>query len=88
MLYFLQKKAAVGYDGGVHVLEVSEADVYTNLVREHHPILSVLATRQRNLRIIFNVWQSKDVKVSTIFFQSDLKYGSAFCDSILDLLFL
>lgn len=64
--YFLQKKAAVGYDGGVHALDVSEADVYTNLVREHHPILSVLATRQRNLRIIFNVWQNKDVKVGAI----------------------
>lgn len=66
-ILFAQKKAAtIGFDGGVHTLDVSEADVFTNLVREHQPILAVLATRQRNLRIIFNVWQNKDVKVLKI----------------------
>ncbi|ODN03976.1 Katanin p80 WD40 repeat-containing subunit B1 [Orchesella cincta] len=61
---FLPKKSAVAYDGGIHAVDVSEADVFTNLAREHQPILAVMATRQRNLRIIFNVWQTKDVKTA------------------------
>jgi hypothetical protein len=53
----------MGFHGGVHMPDVSEIDVTTSLAKEHQPLIGVIVTRQRNLRIIYNIWQSKDVKV-------------------------
>lgn len=50
--------------GGVAYPDLNETEVFTTLAQEHQSFLSVLVSRARNLRIVYNVWQSKDVKVS------------------------
>jgi len=61
---FLPKKSPVAFGGGVHVVDINESDVFSTLLREHQPLLTVLLARQRNLRIIYNIWQTKDVKTA------------------------
>lgn len=49
--------------GGVAYPELNETETFTNLAQGHQSFLAVLISRQRNLRIVYNVWQTKDVKV-------------------------
>lgn len=46
---------------------MSESEV-TNAVLSHHQnMLTVLKIRERNLRLVYSLWQSKDLKVSEIY---------------------
>lgn len=66
------QKSGITMQGGVAIPNLSESEFFMKLAQEHQTFLSVLALRQRNLRIVYNVWQSKDVKVSILLTRSYL----------------
>ena len=57
----------MAFQGGVQIVDVDESKIFSNLGAEHQPIVSVLAVRQRNLRIIHTLWLSRDIKVNSKF---------------------
>ncbi|OXA46792.1 hypothetical protein Fcan01_18512 [Folsomia candida] len=57
-------KASMTMKGGVAYPELNETETFTNLAQGHQSFLAVLISRQRNLRIVYNVWQTKDVKAA------------------------
>ena len=42
--------------------DYSETEVTNNMLRGHQSMVSVLATRGRNIEIIHKLWQNKDAK--------------------------
>lgn len=60
---FLPKNFQRGFEyGGSSVPDMSEQEVLSSMMRGHDSIMAILATRQRNLQIVYTHWQSKDLK--------------------------
>lgn len=53
-------------DSSSLALEQTELEVVTNIVQGHQPMMTVLGSRHRNLQVIYNLWQNKDAKVSSL----------------------
>jgi len=51
-------------DSSSLALEQTELEVVTNIVQGHQPMMTVLGSRHRNLQVVYNLWQTKDAKVS------------------------
>ena len=46
-----------------YTLEQTELEVVANVAQGHQPMSTVLNSRHRNLQVVHNLWQHKDVKV-------------------------
>ncbi|XP_014270518.1 katanin p80 WD40 repeat-containing subunit B1 isoform X3 [Halyomorpha halys] len=71
---FLPKNLQRGMEFGGSVPDMSEQEVLSSMMRGHDSIMAILATRQRNLQIVYTHWQNKDLKaaVETAVHMSDL----------------
>lgn len=47
-----------------YTLEQTELEVVANVAQGHQPMSTVLNSRHRNLQVVHNLWQHKDVKVA------------------------
>ncbi|CAH1388712.1 unnamed protein product [Nezara viridula] len=71
---FMPKNLQRGMEFGGSVPNMSEQEVLSSMMRGHDSIMAILATRQRNLQIVYTHWQNKDLKsaVETAVHMSDL----------------
>jgi hypothetical protein len=61
---FVQKSYSKTYGYQQTLPEMSEAESLSSLMRGHDPMMAVLTSRQRNLKITYSLWHNKEMKVT------------------------